>query len=207
MIGIYKITNPKGKIYIGQSIDIERRFKEYKKLQCSQSRKLYYSFKKYGWEQHKFEIIEECPIDILNEREEYHILLYCSNTQGLNIKLASKPSWTGKKRPEHSKLLKEKGSGLSFIRTDYHKNITKNIADEMWKHRKEEISNKISQSKKGKGLKSVICNETKEIYNSLTECSEKTKISIGCICSLLKGTYRYPTIRGLSFSYYEKDLV
>ncbi len=32
MIGIYKITNPEGKIYIGQSIDIDRRFKEYKRL-------------------------------------------------------------------------------------------------------------------------------------------------------------------------------
>lgn len=32
IIGIYKITNPKGKSYIGQSINIYRRFKEYKNL-------------------------------------------------------------------------------------------------------------------------------------------------------------------------------
>ena len=31
-IGIYKITSPSNKIYIGQSINIERRFKEYKTL-------------------------------------------------------------------------------------------------------------------------------------------------------------------------------
>ena len=49
MIGIYKIINPKGKIYIGQSIDIDRRFNEYKKLQCNQSKKIYYSLKKYGF--------------------------------------------------------------------------------------------------------------------------------------------------------------
>ena len=29
MIGIYKITSPSGKVYIGQSIDIERRWKKY----------------------------------------------------------------------------------------------------------------------------------------------------------------------------------
>jgi len=29
-IGIYKITSPKGKTYIGQSINIEKRFKEHK---------------------------------------------------------------------------------------------------------------------------------------------------------------------------------
>lgn len=32
MIGIYKITNPNGKVYIGQSIDLERRLYYYKNL-------------------------------------------------------------------------------------------------------------------------------------------------------------------------------
>ena len=32
MIGIYKITSPTGKIYIGQSINLKRRFRDYKKL-------------------------------------------------------------------------------------------------------------------------------------------------------------------------------
>jgi predicted GIY-YIG superfamily endonuclease len=31
MIGIYKITNPEKEVYIGQSTDIEKRFKTYKK--------------------------------------------------------------------------------------------------------------------------------------------------------------------------------
>ena len=30
MIGIYKIVSPSGKVYIGQSTNIERRWKEYK---------------------------------------------------------------------------------------------------------------------------------------------------------------------------------
>jgi hypothetical protein len=34
MIGIYKIINPKGKTYIGQSINIEKRWNGYKKLHC-----------------------------------------------------------------------------------------------------------------------------------------------------------------------------
>ena len=29
MVDIYKVINPKGRIYIGQSTDIIRRFKEY----------------------------------------------------------------------------------------------------------------------------------------------------------------------------------
>ena len=117
-IGIYKITNPKGKIYIGQSINIERRFKEYKKLYCSQSRKLYYSLKKYGVENHLFEIIEECDIILLNEREEYYILLFKSHINGLNIKLASKPAWTGLKRPDHSILMRNKKDDRTLIVLD-----------------------------------------------------------------------------------------
>jgi len=72
MIGIYKITNPKGKIYIGQSININKRKSAYK---CIDKRimgpKIYNSIQKYGWENHVFEIIEECLIDELFERESY----------------------------------------------------------------------------------------------------------------------------------------
>lgn len=45
MIGIYKITNPKGKVYIGQSIDINERFKTYSYLKCKNQTKLYNSAK------------------------------------------------------------------------------------------------------------------------------------------------------------------
>jgi len=34
MIGIYKITSPSNKVYIGQSINIEKRFKSYKRYDC-----------------------------------------------------------------------------------------------------------------------------------------------------------------------------
>jgi hypothetical protein len=71
MIGIYKITSPSNKIYIGQSIDIERRKEEYKRLSCKEQTKLYNSLKKYGWELHCFDIIEECDESKLIERETY----------------------------------------------------------------------------------------------------------------------------------------
>lgn len=76
MIGIYKIINPKGKIYIGQSTNIEKRWKSYKTLHCKGQVKLYNSLKKYGYENHIFEIIEECDISILEERETYWKLFF-----------------------------------------------------------------------------------------------------------------------------------
>jgi group I intron endonuclease len=66
MIGIYKIVSPSGRVYIGQSKDMERRFIEYNKLKCKKQRKLYSSFMKYGVDKHMFYIVEECNIDELN---------------------------------------------------------------------------------------------------------------------------------------------
>ena len=52
MIGIYKITSPSDRIYIGQSIDINKRFRKYYNLKCKQQPKLYNSLCKYGVDAH-----------------------------------------------------------------------------------------------------------------------------------------------------------
>lgn len=86
MIGIYKITNPKGKVYIGQSINIEERMLKYKYLNSNSiGAKLLNSFKKYGWETHKFEVIELCDLPSLPQKEKYWIKYYNSISEGLNI--------------------------------------------------------------------------------------------------------------------------
>ena len=71
MIGIYKITSPSKRVYIGQSVNINSRCIHYKNLHCKTQIKLYNSIVKYGWENHKFEVIEECEVHLLNERERY----------------------------------------------------------------------------------------------------------------------------------------
>ena len=87
---IYKITNPTGKIYIGCTIDWKRRFSEYRRLSMVGQRKLYNSLKKYGYENHVFEIIEECNETMLHEREIYYINYYNCITEGLNIRLGNR---------------------------------------------------------------------------------------------------------------------
>jgi group I intron endonuclease len=74
MIGIYKITSPTNKIYIGQSINIEARKRIYRyntSYKNSVGPKIYNSLSKYGWENHIHEIIEECSLEQLNEKETY----------------------------------------------------------------------------------------------------------------------------------------
>jgi len=71
MVGIYKITNPNGRMYVGQSINIEFRWFTYRKLRCSDQPSLYNSLKKYGPENHAFEVVEECCASELNDIEIY----------------------------------------------------------------------------------------------------------------------------------------
>ena len=90
--GIYKLTSPSGKIYIGQSINIKDRLKEHKgdAKKCFSGKmgkvitKLRASFQKYEWSQFNKEIIEICSPEQLNEKEIYHISLYDSFERGLN---------------------------------------------------------------------------------------------------------------------------
>lgn len=66
--GIYKIQSPSGKIYIGQSRNIHRRWSEHK--YSSNKKKnmvLYRSICKYGFELHKFSIIHRLPKDVSDE--------------------------------------------------------------------------------------------------------------------------------------------
>jgi len=68
MRGIYKITSPIGKVYVGQSKNIYKRFSGHKKNKRSL---LYESIKKYGFENHKLESLEEIIEGCMNARERY----------------------------------------------------------------------------------------------------------------------------------------
>lgn len=80
MVGIYKITSPSNKVYIGQSWDIRGRW--YSHGHSKHTPFLYNSIKKYGKENHVFNVIHELPIDvsqyILDEYEKLYIQQYKS---------------------------------------------------------------------------------------------------------------------------------
>jgi len=84
IIGIYKIVSPSGKIYIGQSVNIDRTKKyRYKNVEgCIQQPRIYRSLKKYGFEAHDFDIIQEYPINELNQWETHWKIYYLSQVHG-----------------------------------------------------------------------------------------------------------------------------
>jgi group I intron endonuclease len=69
MVGIYKITNPENKSYIGLSKDIKKRFQSHKALQFRGNNKLRESLTKHGWDSHFCEILEEINISDLDRNE------------------------------------------------------------------------------------------------------------------------------------------
>ena len=95
MIGIYKVIYlPESKVvYVGQSINIEGRFKQYKKYynnpkELGYNSHFYRTLRKYGIDNFQFELIEECSVEELNDKEIYWIAYFdtfnnrCNSTIG-----------------------------------------------------------------------------------------------------------------------------
>lgn len=87
--GIYKIVNPKGKVYIGSSFDVELRISNYKKGWAGKKQpKLFNSFLKYGIDNHKFTVLERCEKHQTKNRERYWQEIYnVVGDNGLNCVL------------------------------------------------------------------------------------------------------------------------
>ena len=98
MIGIYKIENKvNGKIYVGQSIDIKTRWYNHRKElngNRHHNEHLQNAWNKYGEGQFTFDIIEECTVDNIDEREIFWIDYYkaMNSTYGYNMTLGGQGS-------------------------------------------------------------------------------------------------------------------
>lgn len=91
-IGIYKLTSPSGKVYIGQSTNIACRINQYKNLHCEAQIKLYRAILKYGFYSFTVEVLwatnDETNVrSILDELEIDFINIYNAVSNGYNIKL------------------------------------------------------------------------------------------------------------------------
>ena len=121
-IGIYKYTNKlNGHVYIGQSTNIENRYKQHlydSKQKFDRGTGVDKAIHKYGIENFTFEIIEECQAEELNEKERYWIQYYDSYNKGYN----KTPGGDSLKGEEHPRaILTEKQ--VIFIRDCYANHI------------------------------------------------------------------------------------
>ena len=105
MIGIYKYQNKlNGKIYIGQSTDIERRYQQHlwdAEKRPEQGTGIDLAINKYGINNFTFEIIEQCNSEQLDERERFWIEYFNSYTDGYN----RTPGGSSLKGEEHPRAI------------------------------------------------------------------------------------------------------
>ena len=81
--GIYKVTNKvNGKVYIGQSVDIGRRWRQH--MTAEDDIYFHKAIQKYGVDNFIWEVIEKCKKSELDERESYWIEYYDSYNKGYN---------------------------------------------------------------------------------------------------------------------------
>ena len=205
--GIYKITSPSNKSYIGKSINIEKRWKWYKNPEHYFNQpKLYRSSKKYGVENHIFETIEECLENKLMEKEIFYKQQFIDEfgwDKALFCQIYDMGG--GPKSQETKDKISKSSKGISR-----NKNIPKPqgygdvIRQRMLgiKHTPEHIEN-YKKSMIGKNDKPIICISTGIIYNSITEAAKLLNINKEIIGNNLIGLSK-KTRNNLIFNYINK---
>ncbi|HHX80898.1 MAG TPA: GIY-YIG nuclease family protein, partial [Acholeplasmataceae bacterium] len=155
------ITSPTGKIYIGQSVDIERRWADHRSMPKSDKGNLLYnSFLSHGVDSHKFEILERCSREMLNERERYYIKKYDTfdTEHGLNLTKGGDSKVVFSKKTLQKMSEAKKGVRSKHLIGYKHSKETrdilrkKSIGNKNWlgKHHSEETKEKLRQANLGK---------------------------------------------------------
>jgi group I intron endonuclease len=95
--GIYKITcEPTKKVYIGQSKDVQSRFKYHMyDLKRGKHGNPYFmhAYQKYGKDCFSFEVLEFCEEEKLDEREIHYIAFYNSCDEEFGYNILNSPWW------------------------------------------------------------------------------------------------------------------
>lgn len=107
--GVYKVTNPIGEIYIGQSTSIVHRWQSHKRSKYFFERLFKESLHKYGADKHTFEIIEECDKSQLKTRERFYQEQYfLGGYTMLNLVLSKRDGYPTRTHPSTKILLAER---------------------------------------------------------------------------------------------------
>jgi group I intron endonuclease len=139
---IYKITSPSNRVYIGQTINLKKRLKAYIGLRCKRQIRLHLSFVKYGFENHKIEVIEYCTELDLNNRERYWQDYYdVLSVNGLNCRLTGSFDKSGKL--SNSTIDKLKKKDIAYMIGNNFRTGVKHT-----KEIKEQISNTLIENSK-----------------------------------------------------------
>lgn len=185
--GIYRITSPNGMIYIGQSVNLNKRFKTYLYIKSSKGmRKIYNSFLKYGIENHTFCVIKFCDISELDYFETELIKENNTIFNGLNCRSGGKENSSisiegrvilSEKMKKYWQENKYKRIGINRVFTQDHKNMISETR----------IKNKISVGGKNPNSKKVLHLETGIFYDCLKYACNSLNLKYSSARSQMQG--------------------
>ena len=205
---IYKLTSPSGKIYIGQTQCLYKRFQDYRKPKANKY--LMNAILKYGLENIIVEVLErDIPLENLDEREQFYLdTLQPFGDTGYNIcKEAS--TTRGRKRPPEEMqgsidYMTGRFGELNHFYGKTHSEESKQKQRDAKlgkKQSKETVQKRLDSTEKtsNKCVKQIDLKSgnTIDTFESLTEASLKTGISISNISSVANKTERL--VRGKIF--------
>lgn len=169
MIGIYKITSPTGKVYIGQSWVLDKRIKKYKHCSVTQGY-IYNSLNKYGWDNHKFEIVHELPSDVTQSVLDTYEIFYWQQYKDCGVKMLNiKEPGSGGKHSEETKLkIGIAATGRKHSKESIEKRASKRRGSTI----SEETKKKISMKNTGRVL-------GEEARRKISENSKGNKYGLG----------------------------
>lgn len=217
VIGIYKIVSPSGRVYIGESVNIYKRWIVYRGLHCKRQTKLYSSFLKYGTDEHIFDIIEECSVEDLKCRERHWQDFYNVLNGGLNLKLTEcgdkkyvpsqetieklKVANAGENNPNFGKSCSEVQKS-KISKTMIERGINKGESNPSWgKTKSEEAKRSIGEANKKNNLygdchtaKRVLDTTTGIIHSCIKEVSDLFGLNYNNLRNALNGKTKNKTI-------------
>ena len=223
--GIYKITNKiNGHYYVGQSVDIKKRFREHAFAAAHEDCKdhntpIHLAMSKYGKENFILEILEECLKDELDNKEIYWINKLEANKNGNynilkggqdRIKFDEKPvelyDLQGnyiKTIPSATKVAQELGISRNTVYQVLYKQrpTCKNYQLKYEEDKDTKIG--VFQSKQGGGIKinqlDPISKKIIKTYISAAEAGRQTGADSSTIIKVCKGKLK--TTKGYAWSY------
>ena len=209
---IYKLTSPSGKIYIGQTQCLYRRFRDYRKPKANEY--LMNAILKYGLENISVEILEkDLLLDELDEREQFYLdTLQPFKDNGYNI--CKKASTTrGRKRPKDerdkiSKIAKTRIGELNGFYGKTHteetkmligrKNSNKTLTEE---HIKSFCGAGQESSKRKVKMIDIKTDKVIKIWDSIKEASDNTDANYTTIIQVCRGYMSRKTSGGYKWKY------
>lgn len=172
IVGIYKITSPSGKVYVGQSWDIKKRWSDHRGAFKSSGFRLENSIKKYGHNSHTFEIIHELPADLDQSILDTYEILYISQYKNCGVGMLNLMS--GGSNGKHCEESKIKMSKVQKGRKHTEESKRKMSEGRTGLKASDETRAKMSESKKGRFVseqtrKKIIANNISRVVSEQTK--------------------------------------